>query len=489
MKAVVAVPSVLDFYFTPSRASALGALAVKQLLEKENIDSVLFNFPAAAVKPVKIGLPPELGHLEDHIIKGENGPVSFFSSNHRYGPDHGECAAVIAAEKPDILFISCFAWAYAAETVSLAAEVKRLCPELSVAAGGAGVTVNPAYFESFPAIDHVLTGEAETAVPALLSGIGGRACAPPEGEPRFLLAETGFSSAKNKSFYSAILTRGCPKSCSFCSNYLVHGRKFRKADSGKVIEKLLSLPEDRNIHVNFEDDNILFAPDYFTGILEAVRERFPSATFSAENGLDYTMLDDRLLERLLGLGFNSFNLSMASSSSALLRGQNRPAAPERLESITAFLAKRKISSVTYFICGLDGEQPEDAVDNLIRLHGLPTLSGISLFYPVPGLPVCRQDFSSIPPRLCAGSSAWPWTGSLTTGQLITAFRLSRLSNLIKTEDGTIGGGTRSSFRHTRELIDRIRESGRLFSFARGKIVEVPGQDHPMVEGFLSRISK
>jgi hypothetical protein len=38
---------------------------------------------------------------------------------------------------------------------------------------------------------------------------------------------------------------------------------------------------------------------------------------------------------------------------------------------------------------------------------------------------------SVPPRLTAGSSAYPWTGALSTAQIVTAFRFSRLINLAK----------------------------------------------------------
>lgn len=41
--------------------------------------------------------------------------------------------------------------------------------------------------------------------------------------------------------------------------------------------------------------------------------------------------------------------------------------------------------VTYFIAGLPGESFDIAVKNLLYLEALPTVIGISLFYPVPGI--------------------------------------------------------------------------------------------------------
>ncbi|MDR3200106.1 MAG: hypothetical protein LBT68_01495, partial [Spirochaetales bacterium] len=89
--------------------------------------------------------------------------------------------------------------------------------------------------------------------------------------------------------------------------------------------------------------------------------------------------------------------------------------------------------VSYFIAGLETDSPQTITRHLAFLAKAPTLAGISLFYPVPGI----SGFDPPPdtlrrhPGLARGSLAYPWTGSLSTGQLVTAFRLSRLVNLMK----------------------------------------------------------
>lgn len=486
MTAIVTVPPVLDFYFTPSRASALGARAVVDILQTAGVQAKLLNFPMLGRKPAKLKLPSELLHLKPFIIEREHGPLSFFSTYKRFGPSIEDCARRIIAEEPGLLLISCFAWAYAAETAALAEAVKKLRPEIRIAAGGAGVSVNPEYFNKCTSIDSVLCGEAEKVLPDFLKDVSGIEVAGVSNtdEPAFGICRTGSSKLKNIDYYTAILTRGCPKACRFCSNYLVHGRKFRKTPAEKIKQSIRNLPDDRNIHINFEDDNLLFARDYFLDILRAVRIRFPDATFSAENGLDYTLLDENLIDELISLGFRSFNLSMASTSQELLRDQSREADQRKLSSILNHLGRSGTASVTYFICGLEGESPASVMENLVYLHGLPTLSGISLFYAVPGIPSGGNDLNLFPPRLCAGSSAWPWTGSLTSAQMITAFRLSRLSNLIKTLEGRLpapsAGGADCS-----ALAEKTISTGRLHTLRGKQIIEVPEMDEAMIHEFIS----
>ena len=118
------------------------------------------------------------------------------------------------------------------------------------------------------------------------------------------------------------------------------------------------------------------------------------------------------------------------------------------------------------------------MDALIYLGRQPTRTGISLFYPVPGLEGLPSPdfFGQTSPRLCAGSAAWPWAGSLSTEEMITAFRLSRLANLLKDPRGY------------GELIDAVGKTRRLHTLVkkdrRWTVVPVPRQDEAMVERFL-----
>ncbi len=484
-KALIAVPPVEDFYFTPSRASALGASSLQIILDRLGINSLVLNFPGMKRKPANLQLPHELEHLRPHIIPGESSPLAFFTGWHRYGPSYAECAEIIASFSPEYVFISCFAWAYAAGTISLAAAVKQLMPRTPVIAGGAGVTVNPDFFRNSSNaafIDYVLPGEAETVIP----GFFAVAEPPVSDEPVFSWNETGISRRKGIRYISTMLTRGCPKSCRFCSNHLVHGRVFRKCRIQDIKLYIEEIPDDLNIHVNFEDDNLMFAAEYFFEVLDIIKKRFPNAEFSAENGLDYTLLDVKLVDRLINCGFRSFNLSMASSSQELLDEENRKSSPDRLKTVVEAVTTGGATSTTYFICGLEGESPETVLDNLLTLHRLPTLTGISLFYPVPGLPGFKPEvMNNFHPGLCAGSAAWPWNSSLTTSQMITSFRLARLSNLLKSLDKKIPSTALcESFNH---LADVIMNTKTLHSLVKGSTVVVPNQNKELVRKFLEFI--
>ncbi len=504
-RACVVVPPITDFYLTPHRFSALGARIAAEILRRAGWEVTLLVFPMmenfARGKPVS--LPPWLGHLEEVLLPDERGPLSFFTRFKRFGPPADLCADLILAESPGVVFLSLFAFAYADDAKQLAATLKRRSPGLHVVIGGAGATVAPWYFrEEAGGVDEIIAGEAESA---LLEWTGATR---ESGEsPRLEIALAVQSRYRGSSAVSrsmkigsaaagarnagriavtTMLSRGCPKQCAFCANHLCHGREFRLVPPDQVLAAFEQVPAGSEITVNFEDDNILFVRSYFLEILGRLKHRYGTPRFSAENGLDYTLLDVATVRSLVDLGFVQFNLSLGSADPELLERNRRPHQINRLRETLQEISRMGRPAVTYFICGLPGDTPRSVVESLLLISGLPTRSGISLFYPVPGLPGFEDPalFGSVPAGLCAGSSAFPWTGALTTSQMVTAFRLSRLLNL--RHDATNGRIPRAVPEN--ELLEAVRTEKRLLTVESGadglRTVAPPGIDRDMEKLFF-----
>ena len=166
--AVIATPSFCDFYTTLHRLSALGEKIVETILHRRGWHTRLLHFPKTGKQGLP--LPPALSHLKTCLIPGEFGPTAFFSKYHRFGPSAEDSAAIILNENPDAVFLSCFAFAYADDTLSLARHLKEQRPSVPVYVGGAGVSVLPGYFQAENSIDAVIAGEAEGALATFLDG-------------------------------------------------------------------------------------------------------------------------------------------------------------------------------------------------------------------------------------------------------------------------------------------------------------------------------
>jgi len=309
LKATIAVPPVFDFYFTRHRFSGLGSEILYSLLLKNGCEVQLFNFPIQQKKGRMVPFPRELNFLKPHIIENETGRGAFFTRYQRFGPTLDQCADQIIASAPDIVFISCFAFCYANAALKLAARIRSMCPDTVIAVGGAGVSAYPDYFMRNPDIDFALTGEAEVSIPSFLNALkshtkdfsgevfnvpnlyqkdNGKIIAPRTSK-KTDADEIAFSLKKinttSKSVYfTTSLSRGCPKKCRFCSNFLCHGRKFRVIPIKKIQHGLseLSIKDkdcDKSVYVNFEDDNLLLAPEYFLNVLKLFKKKFTRIFF------------------------------------------------------------------------------------------------------------------------------------------------------------------------------------------------------------------
>ncbi len=466
MKIVLVQPPVEDFYFTPHRSSVLGLHALADVWTKRGHNCQILNFPLEKPKKKKIPLPEKLEYLIPYLKKQDNETknTSWFSNYYRFGPPLEICCERIIALEPRVIAISCFAWGYAQTTLRLLKMLRdgfHTNPPLLVV-GGAGASVMPDFFTPFA--DLVIMGEGENAIEEIektvaikrniISGSKITMDSPMDIPFPWDIKD----KKKNRFTVTTMLSRGCPKMCSFCANHLVFGKTLRKVDIKTVFagidnildyvlktSKPLDLKTDRSgeheykikLHVNFEDDNILFQKKYFLTVLKYLKvkcdQNMIDFSFSAENGMDYLLLNDDLLVELKNLNLTQLNLSMASMDSGQLELEKREGSIKKLEVLLKKSEQLGLPVITYFICGLKNDTPVKIVETLAYLHSLKTSIGISHYYPVPGLADWqdRNVFLENPPFLCCGSSAYPWNGSLNTRELITAFRLARASNYIK----------------------------------------------------------
>lgn len=509
MNIAVVTPPVRDMYFTPGRNSALGMHTVSSHLSRMGETVFPFNFPGD--NPGGFSIPPlkETEHLTPFLIQGEKGPVSFFTGYRQFGPSFEECAARIAATDPDVILISCFAFAYAEDTVEFVKALKETGCTALIGAGGGGVSVFPQYFLA-SGIDFAVTGESEEVISPLLKelrrtdpdfsrvpncyssihreGMEGTvpSSAPPSyftaagSDLEFIWSITG--ETKKTRFISTSLSRGCPRKCRFCSNFLTHGREFRKVPIGKIISGVTQIPTDKHTVINFEDDNLSFDPEYLFEILKIFTAHLPESSFMAENGMDYSFLDRSIVIALSKAGFRQLNLSLGTLSTISAESEHRHLSLSKYESVLEAAEQSGMAAITYFISGLEKDSPEAAVSALRYLHNLPTLTGISPFYPVPGLTgfTDKKLFLAHSPSLCRGASFYPWNGTLSTAQLVTAFRLSRYSNLKKK-----GGRSETGCR----LIELSEKEHRLYTVVKinkgNRIIPVPHLDTSMMEMFFS----
>jgi anaerobic magnesium-protoporphyrin IX monomethyl ester cyclase len=509
IRAVVAIPPVCDFYFTPHRFSSLGARIVCKILSENRKKVDFFNFPLAQRHAKTIDIPKDIAYLKKNIVQNETGKLSYFTKYQRFGPSSEDCANTICSLKPSICFLSCFSYSYAKELIDLARDIKKICPDIPIVVGGAGISAYPLYFIRDRSIDFAIASEAEVSLREFIKVLLNKGTSFEQVPNLFwkknsLVMENHVKSFTNfqeiepviakvfetatKAYFSTSLSRGCGKGCRFCSNFLTHGSLFRTIPMDRITQTIneFSINEKtqkKAVFFNFEDDNLLFAPDYYLEVMGKIRSKFPNVRFLAENGIDYTMLSPDLSGRLIVAGMSGFNFTVVSLKDEILASQNRKSSLTHFEAMVRHVSKLGIPVLSYYICGLKGDTKQDVANVLSYLNRLPTMVGISMFYGIPNIPDFTDMalFDNLAPCLGNGSSAYPWNKTLTTTELVTSFRLSRYVNLIKFDRKTDLEA---------QLIEKINREGKLFTFVKEKkevkIVEVPEYDKEMVRLFLEK---
>ncbi|MDA3941226.1 MAG: cobalamin-dependent protein [Spirochaetia bacterium] len=289
---ILVQPPVEDFYFTPHRSSTLGLHSLSEIWRTRGHHCQVIN--CALEKPLKkqIKIPETLTYLNPYRIKYSKDikSTSWFNNYYRFGSSIENCVKQIIEFNPDVVAVSCFAWGYAESSLKLLEKLKEIRRTKSLSfllvVGGPGVTVMPEYFSPFA--DLVVTGEGEDSIIEIenMAGLAeysypGKIINPGfTGELPFVY---NLKSRRNSRFtVSTIISRGCPKMCSFCANHLVFGRKLRKvplSDLKKGMNVLFNevltradKEEKIKLHMNFEDDNILFYKEYFLEILNYINK-------------------------------------------------------------------------------------------------------------------------------------------------------------------------------------------------------------------------
>ena len=182
---------------------------------------------------------------------------------------HADYFKIIDQLKPDVVAFSCNYLANVPEIVDLAKLTKEKLHQSFILVGGHSASFVAREFleHGEGAIDCVIKGEGEAAIPQLLlalahdrkavTSVPGVVTLDGEGpRPRFVESLDDLLPARDllrnrHKYYLGVLdpcasiefTRGCPWDCSFCSAWTFYGRSYRAASPDKVVEELERIKE------------------------------------------------------------------------------------------------------------------------------------------------------------------------------------------------------------------------------------------------------
>ncbi len=262
----------------------------------------------------------------------------------------GELDRVLAGFAPDVVGFGVNYLANVPEVIDLAHRVKRLRPAATVVVGGHAVSFIAGHVlhQAGGAVDVVLRGEGEVALPLLLErlpdgaatevpgaiSLGGVGPATPGmlasiDEP---LPARDLVARRNRYFIGVLdpaasveFTRGCPWDCSFCSAWTFYGRSYRKMSPEAAADDLASVREPG---VFIVDDVAFIRPEHGDAIAAQLERRRIAKRYYLETRADVLLRNTEVFERWRRLGLNYMFLGMEALDAEGLDRFRKRATPD-----------------------------------------------------------------------------------------------------------------------------------------------------------------
>ncbi|MCG2711996.1 MAG: B12-binding domain-containing radical SAM protein [Candidatus Omnitrophica bacterium] len=190
------------------------------------------------------------------------------------------------------------------------------------------------------------------------------------------------SFTKNKNIGAIITSRGCPYSCSFCSN--IFGKKIRYRSEKNVIAEIKYLKKTYNVKdFLFCDDTFTHDEDKAIRICELIVKNKLDILWSCFSRADRG--SEKLYKALYQAGCRSIFFGAESGSQKILDNLNKGITLNDIKKSVALCKKHKLSSFCSFILGSpedDINTIEETIDFAKKLD--PDYALFGLFHPAPG---------------------------------------------------------------------------------------------------------
>ncbi len=476
-------PPIRDFYLTAKRTIPYGLACISAALEAQGFSVGILDCLATS-KSKPIDLPPEMDYLRDYYGKPDISPFGLFHRYRHYGYGYRHVREAAKEAAPFLVGISSLFTAYADEALAAAEAVKDALPGCTVVMGGHHPTQMPEAVMRCRAVDYVIRGEGEAALPQLAKALmhggdvrsvpgvvartpaGGILVSPPAECPDLDLNPLPSLHLLNRKFYrrasggSAVVvaSRGCPMGCSYCSvggpSAATYRRRSVRSVLGEIEDAVLKFGAR---FIDFEDENISLDRSWFMELLNGVADRFGKAGLElrAMNGLFPPSLDEDMVKGMKRAGFTALNLSLGTTCPDQLKRFRRPDVREAFDRAVFQAGACGMSAVGYIIVGAPGQKAMDSVSDLLYLARRRVIAGVSVFYPSPGsVDYGKCEAANLLPERFSlmRSTALPLSDTTTRMESVTLLRLGRILNFMKSLAGADSAVSLSGVRTTLDAL-------------------------------------
>ncbi len=158
-----------------------------------------------------------------------------------------------------------------------------------------------------------------------------------------------------------VTSRGCPFACSFCSTYLMWGKKFRPFSAQRILDEIDYLVSEYSVgHIEFRDDNITLDKTRALDIFNEFVKRGYNFKWTCPNAMAISALDQNLLEIIKKSGCDTIIIAIESGSERVIKDIiHKPVDKNKVRDIIKASKDLGLKIHTAFIVGFPGETKAD----------------------------------------------------------------------------------------------------------------------------------
>ncbi len=295
--------------------------------------------------------------------------------------------------RPDVVGLSAMAWQYKTCT-QLARLIKHLLPSVKIVIGGYHATLmneEIAASEEASWIDFIVRGEGEEAFRRLINALNGKDRL--EDIPSLSFKkENGFHhnprgelldlsklklpirDQRRLTWGYHIMTgkvevietsRGCTRTCNFCSMNHMYGRTFRPFPQDRVLADIEDIYFERKTRWIFvADDNLVLEPGRVVELCDAIIARkFRNLNFVAQCDCITMSRNEAMVRKMAQAGFKTIFLGIENVSKKNLKVAGKGDIVEASRKAVAICHKYDIMVVAGMIFGFPDDDEEDIIEN------------------------------------------------------------------------------------------------------------------------------
>jgi len=294
----------------------------------------------------------------------------------------------------------------------IAGIVKEVDPDIKVIVGAAHPTICPEEVVQNPNVDFVVCGEGEIPLAGLAEQLRnrnpdwrsvpgifykdefGQVVSTPRPAPIKDLDELPFVARElvlgcdyNRYRVHCLTTaRGCPYSCSFCSDRCLWEGRVRRRTVDNVISELKYLENKYKVDmVIFSDGTFTFDRKYVEAFCRALIDNEIKIKWQCT--ARYDNLDEELIQLMKSSNCSGLYLGAESGSDRILGSIDKKITAAQILRVSEMVTNAGLHSVTGILIGLPDETREDIEATLDLMRNMKTGAfDVNNFTPLPGTP-------------------------------------------------------------------------------------------------------